>query len=136
MKNDPASDLAAQRLANAIRDYTPKHPSKFQTLLPLKDAIAELRAKGASYATIADILRNINVPVACDTVFRFCHEVLGEPMTRRRKRRKPPVRVLSERAQEKSHEDHSTNKSKKADSRPVSGRKDTNGPRIADPNNI
>jgi len=136
MKNDPASDLAAQRLVNAIRDYTPKHPPKFQTLLPMKDGIAELRAKGASYATIADILRNINITVACDTVFRFCHEVLSEPMTRRRKRREAPIRVPSERVQEKSHEDHTRDKSEKADSRPVSGRKDTNGPRIADPNTI
>ena len=111
MKNDPASDLSATRLAQVIRDYTPKHPPKFQKLLPMKDGIAELRSKGASYATIADILRNINVPVACDTVFRFCHEVLGEPVTRRRKKRKAPVRVPSDQAQEKSHEDHADWKS-------------------------
>ena len=85
MKTDSATDLAAARLAQAIRDYVPRHPTKFRKLLPMKGSIAELRSKGASYAAIADILRNINVPVASDTVFRFCHEVLGEPMTRRRK---------------------------------------------------
>ena len=55
----------------------------------MKDSIAELRSKGASYAAIAGILRNVNVPVASDTVFRFCHEVLGEPKTRYRRKRKP-----------------------------------------------
>ncbi len=43
MTNDPTSDLAARRLVNAIRDYTPKHPRKFQNLLPMKDGIAELK---------------------------------------------------------------------------------------------
>ena len=61
----------------------------------MNEGIAELRNKGASYATIAGILRNINIPVSCDTIFRFCHEVLGEPMTQRRKSRKVPVRVLA-----------------------------------------
>jgi hypothetical protein len=136
MKDDPATDLAARRLAQAIRDYTPRHPRKFQKLLPLKAGIAELRSKGASFATIADILRNSNVPVVPDTVFRFCHEVLGEPRTHRRKRRKTPVRVPSKRAQEKPHEDHATNKSEKADSRPVPSWKETVGPHIADPNTI
>ena len=70
--------------------------------MPLKDSIAELRSKGASYAAIADILRNVNVPVASDTVFRFCHEILGEPMTRRHKRGKMPARVPTKRA----HENH------------------------------
>ena len=55
----------------------------------LADLTQEQRkAAEASYATIADILRNINVNVASDTVFRFCHEVLDEPMTRRPSRRK------------------------------------------------
>ena len=81
MKTDSAADLVAARWAQAIRDYAPRHPTKFQKLLPMKVGIAELRSKGASYAAIADMLRNVNVPVASDTVFRFCHEVLGEPMT-------------------------------------------------------
>ena len=106
MKTDSATDLVAARLAQAVRDYTPRHPTKFQKLLAMKDGIAELRSKGASYATIAEILRNINAPVVSDTVFRFCHEVLGEPMTRRRKRRKVPVRVLVEQLHKNAREDH------------------------------
>ena len=136
MKTDPATDLAATRLAQAVRDYTPRHPTKFQKLLAMKDSIAELRCKGASYATIADILRNINVPVACDTIFRFCHEVLGEPMTRRRKRRKMATGVPNERAHEESHEDDATGFDRKADNLPVPGSVRATGPRIADPNTI
>ncbi len=136
MKGDPATDVVAARLAQAIRDYTPRRPTKFQKLLPLKDSIAELRSKGVSYAAIADILRNISVPVASDTVFRFCHEVLGEPMTRRRKRRKTLARVATERAREKSREHHARDTGNKTHNQPVPGWGGSTGPRIADPNTI
>ena|ERR1017187_3547272 len=136
MKTDPATDLAATRLAQPIRDYTPRHPTKFQKLLPMKDSIAELRSKGASYATIVDILRNINVPVAGDTVFRFCHEVLGEPMTRRRRRRKLASGGPKERSVKKSHEDNATGADRNADRLPFTGSKRVTGLHIADPNTI
>jgi hypothetical protein len=136
MKTDTATDLVAARLAKAIRDYVPRHPTKFQKLLLLKDSIAELRSKGASYAAIADILRNINVPVASDTVFRFCHEILGEATTRRRKRRKMPARVPTERAREKSRELHARDTGRKTHNQSVPGWGGSTGPRIADPNTI
>ena len=136
MKTDLAFDVAAARLAQAIRDYTPKHPTKFQKLLPMKDSIAELRSKGASYATIADILRNVNVPVACDTIFRFCHEVLCEPMTRKRKRRKTLARVTTERAREKPREHHTGDTGQETHNQPAFSWKRSAGPHIADPNNI
>jgi hypothetical protein len=139
MKTDSETDLVATRLAQAIRDYTPRPPTKFQKLLPMKDSIAELRGKGASYATIATILRNINVPVAGDTVFRFCHEILGEPMTRRHKRRKIPVRALTQRPGEKSRKENARDTSKpqgKPDNQPAAGWERSTGPRIANPNTI
>ena len=136
MKTDSATGLVAARLAQAIRDYVPRHPIKFQKLLPLKDSIAELRGKGVSYAAIADILRNINVPVAGDTIFRFCHEILGEPITRKRKRRKVPVRVPAEQAHEVSRRDRATGTGKKGDNQSVHGLQHSDGPRIADINTI
>jgi hypothetical protein len=136
MKTDFTTDLVATRLAQAIRDYVPRYPTKFRKLLPMKDSIAELRDKGASYAAIAEILRNINVPVASDTIFRFCHEVLDEPMTRSRKRRKMPARVPTERADRKPVVDEAAGVRKQADSRPVPSWKMTGGPHIADPNTI
>ena len=136
MKTDPASDSAATRLAQAIRDHTPRHPTKFQKLMPMKGGIAELRSKGVSYAAIADILRNINVPVASDTVFRFCHEILGEPMTRRRKRRKVPPRVPTERSHEKPVVNEATGVRGRTDCQSVREWQPSAGPHIADPNNI
>jgi hypothetical protein len=105
----------------------------------MKNGIAELRTKGASYATVADILRNVNVPVACDTVFRFCHEVLGEPMTRRRRKRKMPAIVPKERAREKSLIENARdtgNLQGKLDNQPAAGWVRSTGPHIADPNTI
>jgi hypothetical protein len=136
MKTDSVTDLAAARLAQAIRGYVPRHPTKFRKLLPMKGSIAELRSKGASYAAIAGILQNINVPVANDTVFRFCHEILGEPMTRRRKRRKMPARVPTKRAREKPAVNKATDARKQADSQPVREWQPSAGPHIADPNTI
>ena len=134
MKTDSATDLAAARLAQAIRDYVPRHPTKFRKLLPMKGSIAELRSKGASYAAIADILRNINVPVASDTVFRFCHEILGEPKAHYRKRRKVATPKRTKRL---------TNESALQRARSLGGslqkddhRTQPNGPRIADPNTV
>ena len=136
MKTDSATDLVVARLAQAIRDYVPRHPTKFRKLLPMKGSIAELRSKGASYAAIAGILRNVNVPVASDTVFRFCHEILGEPITRRRKRRKMPARVPTKRAHEKPVVNNVTGVHKQADSQPTREWKRPDGPRIADINTI
>jgi hypothetical protein len=136
MKTDSATDLVAARLAQAIRDYTPRRPTKFQKLLPMKGSIVELRDKGASYAAIADILRNIKVPVASDTVFRFCHEILGEPMTRRRKRRRVPPRAPTERSREKQVVNKATGTRERADSHPVRTWQPSVGPHIADPNTI
>ena len=84
--NDTPTDakLAQNQFATAVRNFTPKLSAKYQKLLPLKDGIVELRHKGASYAIIADILRNVDVAVSHDTVARFCREVLDlTPRTRR-----------------------------------------------------
>lgn len=136
MKPDSATDLMASRLAQAIRDYEPRHPTKFRKLLPIKGSIAELRSKGASYAAIADILRNIDVPVASDTVFRFCHEILHEPKSRRRKRRKVVAQGPRKRGREESRESDPISTVRKGENQPVYNWPRSAGPRIADPNNI
>ena len=86
------AELAQNQFATAVRNFTPKSSPKFQKLLPLKDGIVELRRKGASYAVIADILRNINVAVSHDTVARFCREVLDVTPRTRRPRKASVVR--------------------------------------------
>ena len=134
MKADSTADLVATRLAQAVRDYTPRHPTKFQKLMPMKDGIKELRSKGVSYAAIAGILRDINVPVASDTVFRFCHEILGEPKDRyRRKRKTSTLRVRKQ-----PHKPSPTPRilSPGGSSQKPDRWTQVNGPRIADPNTI
>src|SRR5664279_6357649 len=87
MNDATVAELAQNQFATAVRNFTPKLSAKFQKLLPFKDGIAELRRKGASYETIADILRNTNVVVSHDTVTRFCHEALGLTPAQRRRRK-------------------------------------------------
>ena len=58
---------------------------------PLKEGIAELRRKRASYQAIAEILRDIDVPVSHVTVARFCRDVLES--TPRRADRKATARL-------------------------------------------
>lgn len=106
----------------AVRNFTPSLPRKFQMLLPFKDGIAELRRKGASYETIADILREINVTVSFDTVTRFCREVL-ELAPAGRKRRKPGAGSSAQ---------HPRSRQKPANA----GDHAKSAGRVADPNNI
>ena len=143
-----AAELAQNQFATAVRNFTPKLSPKFQKLLPFKDGIAELRRKGASYETIADILRNTNVVVSHDTVTRFCREVLK--LTRRSSRpRKTSVRPV----QQHSSSNPKAHRICQADSSPATKRamqsresetpsprvarqEDAGGPHIADINTI
>jgi hypothetical protein len=63
-----------------VSEFSAAAHQKFHALLPAREHIAELRRKGASYATIA----------------RFCHEELGEkPRTRRRVMARRPSQLGS-----------------------------------------
>ena len=132
--SDSASDSHPSRFAIAIRDYAPKPSRKFQKLLPLQAGIAELRKRRASYKTIADILHNLDIAVACDTVFRFCHEILGEPKAHYRRRRKTATpkgtkRLTNEPAMQRV-------RSLGGSLQKADHRTQATGPRIADPNTI
>jgi len=122
MNDAAAADSATSQFAAAVRSFTPKASAKFQKLLPFKDGIAELRRKGASYETIADILRNTNVAVSHDTVARFCHEVLGLTPAQRR-RRKTSVRRATQKPRSQPQTLDAPNHAAR-------------GPRVADPNNV
>lgn len=69
---DPAT------IRQAVAEFTPRRPQKFQDLLPAKDVIAELRQKRASYRAIADLLTTHCLPTSKTAVAVFCHEVLNE----------------------------------------------------------
>ena len=132
--SDSASDSHPSRFASAIRDYAPKPSRKFQKLLPLQAGIAELRKRRASYKTIADILHNLDIVVACDTVFRFCHEILGEPKAHYRRVRKAATPKGTKQLTNEPAMQHA--RSLHASSQKTEHRTNANGPRIADPNTI
>ncbi len=46
-------------------------PKRFAALLPLREGVAELRLKGASFATTRELLAMAGIEVATDTVRRF-----------------------------------------------------------------
>jgi len=69
--------------------YQPKLPPKLAQMLPHKKQIQELRERKAAYDDIRLLLRNVNIVVSLDTVFRFCRDVLGQKPIRAYKARAP-----------------------------------------------
>ena len=88
---DPAT------VRQAVVEFTPRRPEKFQDLIPAKEVIAELRLKRASYRAIAELLTQHCLPTSKTAVAVFCHEVLGEIVRPRRRpgRKRPVVPVTS-----------------------------------------
>ena len=128
MNDPPSSDLVEHRLAEAVKNYVPKVSAKWKKLLSLKEGITELRRKHASYRTIAEILRDIDVPVSHVTVRRFCRHV-SKSKPRRGQSRKAAGKPIS-------HQAHSQPLTHNASNRAVQPSRAPRGPRIADPNTI
>ena len=84
---DPAT------VRQAVAEFTPLRPQKFQDLLPAKEVIVELRQKRASYRSIADLLTQHCLPTSKTAIAQFCHQVLGENVRPRKRpvRKRPPV---------------------------------------------
>ncbi|MGI8966184.1 MAG: hypothetical protein ACR2H1_08885 [Limisphaerales bacterium] len=82
-------DPAAVR--QAVAEFTPLRPQKFQDLIPAKDVIVELRQKRASYRAIAALLTQHCLPTSKTAIAAFCHHILGEIVRphRRPGRRRP-----------------------------------------------
>jgi hypothetical protein len=74
---DPAS------VRQAVAEFTPRRPQRFQELFPVREVIAELRQKRGSYRAIAELRHCL--PVSKTAVAAFCHEVLGEIVRPRRR---------------------------------------------------
>lgn len=92
-----AFDPAAVR--QAVAEFTPLRPQKFQDLLPAKDVIAELRQRRASYRAIAELLTQHCLPTSKTAIATFCHQVIGEIVRPRRRpvRKRPPSLAEPER---------------------------------------
>ncbi len=91
---DPAT------VRQAVAEFTPLRPQKFQDLLPAKDVIAELRQRRASYRAIAELLTQHCLPTSKTAIAAFCHQVLAEIV---RPRRRPPRRRPASPAEPNGH---------------------------------
>ncbi|MBK7999435.1 MAG: hypothetical protein IPK15_12175 [Verrucomicrobia bacterium] len=78
MNEVAVSPDALARFRTAASEFARSAKPKASRLLSVRDDIAALRAKGASFRTISELLRRCGI-AACDTcVMRFCQRVLGE----------------------------------------------------------
>lgn len=142
MNNEPTTGERQKLIAAAADAYTAPPPQSHTVLMPIRESLATLRRKGASYRTITQILRNVDIEVSLDTLSRFCREHVEEPPPRKDKRR-PAIRAASGQpdettppAQPALAEPDSpapAKPTKEADTPPPPRGK---GPRIADPSNI
>jgi len=129
---DPAT------VRQAVAEFTPLRPQKFQDLLPAKDVIAELRQKRASYRAIAELLTQHCLPTSKTAIAAFCHQVLTEIVRpRRRPARKRPAsfaepngRVASP-AQSEPADDHPSQESAADSNGNGTPQSRSRGPRIA-----
>jgi hypothetical protein len=83
----------------AVLEFTPRHQQKFESLLPAKDVIVELRQRRASFRAIAELLTQHCLPAGKTAIADFCHEVLGEtirPHRRTPRKRLPAVELQGE----------------------------------------
>jgi hypothetical protein len=69
---DPAT------VRQAVAEFAPLRPQKFQDLIPAKDVIIELRQRRASYRAIATLLTQHCLPTSKTAIATFCHQILGE----------------------------------------------------------
>ena len=77
MNTTIVSPEAKARLTEAVKNYTPPAPEKYRALEEVKECIAELRNKQASYQTIRTLLHeNAGIEVSSQTIARYCREVL------------------------------------------------------------
>ncbi len=116
---------AKARLTEAVKNYAPPTPEKYQALQDVKDCIAELRNKKASYQTIRAMLKEYTgVDISHQTIARYCRERLDMARTQKPRHPKPPTTEPREAAQSELQ------------SRPFIGSRRCRGPHVADPKTL
>jgi TusA-related sulfurtransferase len=91
----PMNTFDPVEVRKAVAEFTPRRPQKFQDLVPAKEVIVELRQKGGSYRSIAELLTQHCLPTSKTAIAMFCHQVLGENIRPRKRpaRKRPPDSV-------------------------------------------
>lgn len=89
----PMNTFDPVEVRKAVAEFTPRRPQKFQDLVPAKEVIVELRQKGGSYRSIAELLTQHCLPTSKTAIAMFCHQVLGENIRPRKRpaRKRPPA---------------------------------------------
>lgn len=83
MSEQTSSHQGTPSFDAVVKSYERRKSDKIHALMPYKKGIAELRAKQASFRTIASLLKQSGVDVSHDTVARFCNRVLGRGKPRK-----------------------------------------------------
>ena len=84
MGDNSPSENAHLRFKELASGYRHKLPRKLALLLPFKTQIEELLERRASYDDIRLLLEDVKVVVSKNTVYRFCHQVIGQKSVRQR----------------------------------------------------
>jgi hypothetical protein len=87
MKLITIPDDALKRFRDAATRFTRDASPRASRLLAVKDDVAALRKKGASFRTIGELLTQNGIAASDTCVMRFCHSQLGEKPTRSAKRK-------------------------------------------------
>ena len=87
MKLITIPDEALKRFRDAAIQFTRDVSPRASRLLAVKDDIAALRKKGASFRTIGELLTHNGIAASDTCVMHFCHSQLGEKPSRSAKRK-------------------------------------------------
>lgn len=82
---------ALARFRAAASEFARNVKSRGSRLEVVRDDIAALRAKGASFRTISELLGRCGIRASDTCVLRFCQSILGEAPTRARKAKHRPA---------------------------------------------
>ena len=85
MKDITIPPDALTRFRAAASDFARSTKSRTSRLEVVRDDIAALRTKGASFRTISELLGRCGIRASDTCVMRFCQSVLGEAPVRTRK---------------------------------------------------
>jgi len=84
MNNQESNDQARLHFQKIAAQFTSYARSCNRALLePLTESIRTLRKKGASFATISELLKRDKINVSRFVVARFCREQFGKKQSRR-----------------------------------------------------
>ena len=91
MKDITIPPDALTRFSAAASEFARSAKSRASRLQVVRDDIAALRAKGASFRTISELLARCGIRASDTCVMRFCQRVLGESPVRARKGKHRPA---------------------------------------------